>query len=60
MSWSSIMSPMSQRQHVVSNVSLDIFRHRMRLMKILVISFSVSKSMSFVLKHEMMIVLRHS
>ena len=54
------MSPISQRQHVVSKVSLDILRHRMRLMKILVISFSVSRSMSFVLKHEMMIVFRHS
>ena len=32
----------------------------MRLMKILVISFSVSRSISLVLKHDMMMVFKHS
>jgi len=59
-SWSSIMRPMSQRQQVVSKVSFVIFLQRIRLMKILVISFRVSRSMSFVLRQLMIIVFRHS
>lgn len=57
---SSIIRPMSHRQHVVSMISSLSLRQRIRLMKILVISFSVSRSMSFDLRQEMMIVLRHS
>jgi len=60
MSRSSIMRPISQRQHVVSMVSFLSFRQRIKLMKILVISLSVSKSMSFVRRHEMIMVFRHS
>lgn len=57
---SSIMRPISQRQHVVSIISGLSLRHRIKLMNIFVISFNVSRSMSVERKHEMMIVLRHS
>ena len=57
---SSIMRPISQRQQVVSIISHLSFLHRIRLMKIFVISLRVSRSISVERKHEMMIVLRHS
>jgi hypothetical protein len=59
-SWSSIIRPMSHKQQVVSKVSLVIFLHRIKLIKILVISLSVSRSMSFVRKQEITIVFKHS
>ena len=51
------MRPMSQRQQVISMISDLSLRHNMRLMKILVISLRVSKSISLDLRQEMMIVL---
>ena len=60
MSRSSIIKPISHRQHVVSIISVLSLRHRIKLMKIFVISFRVSRSMSFERRQEMMIVFRHS
>ena len=57
---SSIMRPISHRQHVVSIISALSLRHRIKLMKIFVISFKVSRSMSFDLRQEIMIVFKHS
>ena len=54
------MRPMSHKQQVVSIISGFSLRQRMRLMKIFVISLSVSRSMSLERRQEIMIVLRHS
>lgn len=45
---------------MVSIISSFNLRHRIRFMKILVISFRVSRSISLVLRQEIMMVFRHS
>ena len=60
MSRSSTIKPMSQRAHVTSIFSFLSLRQRIKLTKIFNISFSVSKSMSLVLKHEIIMVFKLS
>ena len=60
MSRSQIMRLISQRQHVVSMISLVNFRQSTMFTRILVISFNVSKSISFFYKHEIIIVFKQS
>ena len=60
MSRSSTIKPMSQRAHVTSIFSFLSLRQRIKLTKIFNISLSVSKSMSLVLKHEIIMVFKLS
>lgn len=60
MSRSSIIRPISHRQHVVSMISVFSLRHKIKFMKILVISFRVSRSISVERRQDIIIVFRHS